>query len=312
MNNAKKLPQVDPDSESHISALHPIAKAVVFSPDEDRITFIGKKRWIPYPRAKEALEDLQSIFEGDPVVRPPCRLILGATNNGKTEIMLRFVKTHPRIERTDGEGMLIPALYVISPGKPDEKRLYESFLRGLGVPVNKTDTVGRRQDQFLRVAQEVGLRILMIDEIHSILGGGHAQRTEFLTILKLLSGELQIPIVCAGTKTAFHAMNLNPEVGNRFEPIALPRWEFDEEFLSLLASFEMLIPLRLPSNLPEESLAARIFDKTEGRIGEVAKLLREAAKVAIRSKVERIDARTLDAARFDPPQQRTELPNGID
>jgi hypothetical protein len=312
MSAAKKIPESDAASESHISGLQPKAKAIVFGSDEERITFMRKKRWIPYPRAKEALEDLQSIYDGDPAIRPPCRLLLGATNNGKTEILLQFEKTHPRTERADGEGMLIPALYVISPGQPDEKRLYENILWKLGVPVNKTDSVGRRHDQLLRVADEVGLRLLMIDEIHSMLSGSRTQQKVFLNILKLLSGELQIPIVCAGTAVAFHAMNSEPEVGNRFEPVAIPRWEFDEAFLSLLASFEKVLPLRQPSNLPEESLAVKIFDKTEGRIGEVAKLLREAAKVAIRSRTERIDARALDAARFDPPQQRKELPHGID
>ena len=301
-----------PESESHISALIPVAQKVVFDPEEDRIAFVNETRWIPYPRAKEVLADLQDIYERPQSNRPPCRLVLGATNNGKTEILKRFVKTHPRVERPDGEGMLIPAMYVISPGKPDEMEFYESLLRALGVPYNTTDPVRRRHDQFLRVAQDVGLRLLMVDEVHSILGGHRTKHKMFLNILKLMSGELRIPIVCAGTKAAFFTMQSEPEVGNRFEPIVIPRWEFDDGFLSLLASFEEILPLRLPSKLAEGHLAEKIFSRTEGRIGEVAKLLREAAKVAIRSKVERIDTRTLDAANFTPPQKRMELPNGIE
>ena len=312
MNAAKPLPHDMPPSGVHWPHLSPLAKAVMDGPDELRITFLQEPRWIGYPRAVATLKDLESLLNHPRVYRPPCRLILGATNNGKTALLRRFESIHPQAEREDGEATQIPVLYAIAPPKPNEKRFYESILRRMKAPFNATDSVSRRHQQVLRVASEVRLGMLVIDEIHHVLAGGSAQHREFLNILKSLSGELQIPIVCEGTKSAFHAMQTDPEVGNRFQALPLPPWVMGTEYLSLLASFERILPLRLPSNLLEEALAIRILAMTEGRIGEMVTLLAKAAELAITSKQERIDGQVLNAAGFVPPQQRKELPDGLD
>lgn len=288
------------------------AREVMDGTDEERIAFLKKPRWIGYPAARQALGDLQALLDHPRVNRPPCRLILGATNNGKTDILRKFEKDHPRVERADGEGLHIPVVYVICPSGPDEKGFYENILRALGVPFSVTGSTRQRFTQVLRVATEVGLRMLMLDEIHNVLAGSSAKHRGFLNTLKLLSGELQIPIVTAGTKAAFHAMGTEQEVSNRFEPIPLPPWQMGDEFLSLLASFERVIPLRLPSNLANLPLATKILAKSEGHIGEIARLLAAAAKLAITSNLELISAQVLDAAEYRSPSERRELPDGLD
>lgn len=61
----------------------------------------------------------------------------------------------------------------------------------------------------------------------------------FLNVLKHLSNELQIPITAIGTHDAFNAVHTDPQLANRFEPALLPRWTMGNDYLRLLASFEV-------------------------------------------------------------------------
>jgi hypothetical protein len=78
---------------------------------------------------------------------------------------------------------------------------------------------------------------------------------------------------------------------NRFEPVALPRWEMNRDFQMLLASFERILPLRQPSLLAEPALATKLLALSEGTIGELFALLAAAIVRAIRSGAERIRRR---------------------
>ena len=126
----------------------------------------------------------------------------------------------------------------------------------------------------------------------------------FLNVIKYLGNELQIPIVGVGTKDAFRAIQTDPQLANRFEPAVLPLWKFDDEFLRLLKSFEMLLPLRHASKLYDTSLAATIFSMAEGHIGELSKLLAEAAVLAVLNGSERIDAKLLKEVGWIGPSDR--------
>jgi hypothetical protein len=84
-----------------------------------------------------------------------------------------------------------------------------------------------------------------------------------------LSNELQIPIVVAGTHDAFNAIQTDPQLANRFEPAPLPRWTMNEDYLRLLASFEVGLGLEQPSHLIEPALATKILVLTGGTIGEI-------------------------------------------
>jgi hypothetical protein len=114
------------------------------------------------------------------------------------------------------------------------------------------------------------LQVLIIDEIHHVLAGHVAKQRLFLNVLKYLGNELQIPLVGVGTMDALRALHTDPQMANRFEPVALPRWEMNREFQVLLASFERILPLQQPSRLAEPALAARLLALSEGTIGELS------------------------------------------
>ena len=151
-------------------------------------------------------------------------------------------------------------------------------------------------------ASEVDL--LIIDEVHNLLSGTQLLQRRMLNLLRWLGNELQIPIVAAGTAEALHAIQSDDQLANRFEPIALPRWSYGEEYRELLRTLEALLPLRCPSHLAGSALAEKILSAAEGILGEVVSIVTRAAVRAVTSGSESITAKLIDETGFISPSQR--------
>ena len=156
----------------------------------------------------------------------------------------------------------------------------------------------------LRILKQIGLRLLIIDEVHNVITGPVNKQRQFLNVLKYLGNDLQIPLVGLGTKEALRAIQADPQLANRFEPVALRRWQLDQEFQMLLASFERALPLREPSRLADEHLARQLLMLSEGSLGELSTLLTIAAIYAIQSGAERIDETVLATLDWVAPSER--------
>jgi type II secretory pathway predicted ATPase ExeA len=270
----------------------------------DRIEKIRSPRWIGYPRAKVVLAKLEDLLVYPRSHRMPNMLVVGDTNNGKTMLVQRFCSLHPADNNPGGDGVHVPVLFVQAPPVPDEGRFYNAILELLFAPYKPNDRVDRKQFQVIKLLKYVGLRMLVIDEIHHIMAGNLNKQRTFLNVLKYLGNELQIPIVTVGTRDAFRALQTDSQLANRFEPVLLPRWEFDTDFLRLLASFERMLPLREPSLLHDTTLSAKLFSMCEGYIGELSRLLTMAGVYAVESGKERIDEKVLNAIDWVSPSDR--------
>lgn len=270
----------------------------------ERIEKIRSPRWIGYPRAKVVLSKLEDLLVYPRSHRMPNMLVVGDTNNGKTMLVQRFCSLHPADNNPSGDGVRVPVLFVQAPPIPDEGRFYNAILELLFAPYKPNDRVDRKQFQVIKLLKYVGLRMLVIDEIHHIMAGNLNKQRTFLNVLKYLGNELQVPIVTVGTRDAFRALQTDSQLANRFEPVLLPRWEFDTDFLRLLASFERMLPLREPSLLHDTTLSAKLFSMCEGYIGELSRLLTMAGVYAVESGKERIDEKVLNAIDWVSPSDR--------
>jgi type II secretory pathway predicted ATPase ExeA len=274
---------------------------------QTRINLINSSRWIKYPAADQILNRLEELLVFPKVARMPNLLIVGDTNNGKTILMNRFFNLHkPEIVGED-EKLKIPVVYMQAPPVPDEKRFYNQLLDSLHAPYGITDKVERKQRQAINVMQLVETKILIIDEIHNILAGNMAKQRTFLNVIKYLANELQIVIVAVGIKEALNAVNTDSQIANRFTPMFLPKWHYNEDYIRLLASFERLLPLQKSSNLISEKLSSEIFDMSEGTIGEITNVLTLASIEAIKSGTEKIDLKILKNIPYVRPSERRRL-----
>lgn len=279
--------------------------------DAERIHKIRSERWIGYPKAKQILAKLEDLLIYPRTHRMPNLLVVGDTNNGKTMLAQRFMNLHPADDNPDGEGIIAPVLLVQAPPVPDEGRFYNAILEMLFAPYRPSERIDKKQFQVIKLLRYIGLKVLVIDEIHHILAGNMNRQKAFLNVIKYLGNELQISIVGVGTKDAFRALQTDPQLSNRFEPITLPRWEMDHDFQRLLASFERMLPLKQPSGLAQQELASTLFAMSEGYIGELSRLLSDASALAINSGTEQISPKLLQQLDWTPPSRRKRQLEGI-
>lgn len=297
-----------PETLAHLSEK---AAAWLQREDADRIHYIRSPKWIGYDGANTILDRLESLLMHPKSHRMPNLLVVGDTNNGKTMLVKRFCKRHPADDNKEGEAAKVPVLYVQAPPVPDEGRFYNSILELLFAPYKPSDRVDRKQYQALKLMRAVGLRMLVIDEIHHILAGTLTRQKVFLNVIKFLGNELEIPIVGVGTRDAFRAIQTDLQLSNRFERAVLPRWKNDDDYIRLLMTFERMIPLRNPSRMDDPALADRVFAMSEGYLGEISDLLKDAAVHAVQSGREVIDRKTLESIEWVAPSKRRTQPEGL-
>jgi len=287
-----------------LSHLAPAAQELANQPDDIRIGRILADRWIAYLRATEAIKRLDWLLRHPKRLRMPNLLLVGPTNNGKTMITERFRREHGKKTPTVPGVDTVPVLRVQTPNTADPRRFYNAILTALGAPERPGDALAKKEQQALHLLRKTGVQVLVIDEIHNVLAGTTPHLNQMLNLLRYLGNELQIPLVAVGVKEALQVIHSDDQLANRFEPFALPRWEYGAELNNLLASLERVLPLRRASSLTNPVFARRIANLSEGILGEIVTLLTRSAEMAVITGAERIELETLDRIDYLPPSQR--------
>ena len=293
------------EGRSH-ARLTPQAAALLEATDEAKIHYLRTDKWFGYPAAIDILEDLESLMAHPDRERMPCRLIIAQTNNGKTNLLKNFVKRYPADPNPEGEAIRLPIIH-IQLVEPDERHLYLQLLKALFQKYPPIATLNARRDHVMNVLQQVRPRMILLDEINTLVNGPVVKQRACLNALKYISNLIRVPIVATGTHEARHVFRAEPQIANRFEPRMLPLWELNGDFKSLLRSFEMTLPLPTPSGLFKKDMPHEIFHRTDGTIGEVAKLIEAAAVHAVRSKADFISKEVLDKCGYVSPSRRHDL-----
>ncbi|MHB8355148.1 MAG: TniB family NTP-binding protein [Vulcanimicrobiaceae bacterium] len=270
------------------------AKGVIHLGHAERIHFLGEPCWIGYDRAVAVLKRLRELANHPQHTRVPNLLIVGEPANGKTTIVSRFNDTDGTSHQDANGDPVRPVILAEAPPSADEKALYISILERFWMPYRASEPVVRLRYQVVHLMRTCQVRILIIDELHSVLTGTALKQREVMNALKLLCNELRIPIVGVGTRDAVRVLHTDPQHASRFDVVSLPLWKIDAEFQRLLASFERVLPLRSPSQLHAPELAKKLHFLSEGNIGNLSRLLSACARAAIESGEERITPAIVD------------------
>jgi len=118
----------------------------------------------------------------------------------------------------------IPVLCVQMPSEPSVLRFYTALLAAMGSPLSPRSPLPVQEQQAIALMRKVGVKLLVIDELHNVLAGHSNSRREFLNLLRFLGNELRIPLVGVGTHEAYLAIRSDNQLENRFEPLILPLW----------------------------------------------------------------------------------------
>lgn len=277
---------------------------------KETIRRLRGSRFINYPVADNIVGQLEDLMQLPKVHRMPNLLIVGETNNGKSMIVNRFLGKHKANIHLGNEMSHVPVLVVQAPNVPDEGRFYNAILSQIHPTFRLSARVEQRQLQVIRTLDAIGIRILVIDEIHNILAGTTIKQQQFRNALRYIGNELQIPIVGVGTRDAYFAIQSDKQLESRFDVALVPKWTMGEDYAALLASFEQALPLQNASAIGDNpELVLKVLSMCEGTIGETARLLVESAFYAIDSGREKIDAKVLEQCQYVSPSKRAKLPS---
>ncbi|MGH1460332.1 MAG: TniB family NTP-binding protein [Paracoccaceae bacterium] len=263
------------------------AAALLSETSTGRIRAIRSRRWVLYPRAKQALDRLETLLEHPKGTRMPSVAIYGDSGMGKTMIMKQFREQHPpSFDRMTGV-LKTPVLAMEMVSRPGERRFYGELLTQLGAPQAPRADIAQMEQAALRIMGAIGLQVLVIDEVHNILAGTYREQRIVLNTLRFLSNRLHISLVCFGVNEAREAIGGDVQLARRFEQLTLSRWAANEQFETLVASILRNTPLRQPSVLTPKALR-RILQITDGITANIFHMLGSLAIEAIESGSERI------------------------
>jgi hypothetical protein len=272
---------------SHLSAP---TRELAFQDAKARIQLVQSARWVAFPRAGIAVEELERRFHYPTCARMPCMLLYGDSGMGKTMILEKMERQHPKSYDERRGITKRPVVIIQMPASPDERRFYTRILEVLGAPYSIREQIGALEGRVIHLLKEMGTQLLFIDEVHHLLAGSQREQRRALNLLKFLTNELKIVIVAVGTSDAFHALQTDVQVASRFEPMLIPRWTQTEAFRAFVVAYGKLLPLRKPSPFGEPDMIRALIKQSAGITGRVTWLLGRAAEIAIGDGSEFIDS----------------------
>jgi len=285
-----------------LSHLHPKFHHVISLSEQERINFLHEPRWIGYPDAAKILDIMNGLINRPVNSKKDNLLIVGDPNNGKTTIINRFVKIHAKKEIVDGQPS-IPVISTEAPPTADIKGLCISILEKFNAPYNMNHPHMKLMHQITHLMELCQVKILIIDEIHSLLAGSILKQREAMNAIKKLCNTLNIPIIAVGTHDALTILMTDKQHKSRFDCIALKEWDLDKNYQLLLSDFEKIIPLANASDLHLVKSATLLHDITGGNIGHLHKLLINCATDAIISGEERISYKLIQEKEWFKPKE---------
>lgn len=290
--------------EKHIARLIPEVREMLEKSPEEKIFYIQKDRWIPYPRADQILDKLELLLSMPDKTRAPSMLITGDSHCGKSSLVKHFRDLHPPTD--DMYEATCPVYYLENcPPEPDEGRLYDEILKDLMIAFRYNDKPAKKMDEVLYQFKEIKVKMIMLDEIgHSISGSPLKQRV-FMNSIKSMHNRMHRPIILVGTMEAQYATGSDAQFASRFKTELLPRWEFNDDFLRFLVRLELTLPFRKSSVLADPKLSKLIYDRAEsGCIGDYVDLVSAAAIMAIKAGAERITGKEIKECNFTPSSKK--------
>lgn len=248
---------------------------------QKEITRLNRPSVVPL----EHVRDLHNWLDEKRKARQSCRIV-GESRTGKT-ITCTAYQLRNRPVQQGQQTPKVPVVYIMPPTKCGAKDLFKEVIEALrhrAVKGTVTDFRSRAMD----ILKSCDVEMLIIDEADRI-------KLEIFPEIRDISDKLDISVVLVGTDRLDAVIKGDEQVYNRFRSHRRFGKLAGEDFKRTVAIWEEKV-LRLPvaSNLTSAAMLKILVRATEGYIGRLDELLREAAIKSLTRGHKRIEKEVLE------------------
>ena len=142
------------------------ARTIAEPDDARRIAHLAEDHWIDYPRARQALQELERLLSCPERTQMPGLLLHGESNIGKSMVIQKFLRAHPAREFNTDTGLLqVDVLVIDVRSAPQERRLFGQLLMALNAPYRPGDRLAAVEYTALMLLRKVAPRMTVVDEV---------------------------------------------------------------------------------------------------------------------------------------------------
>jgi len=274
--------------------LSPQANIVIHLPNVERINYIHRDKWINHDLGSQIRNKIKSSLFLPHNNQALCMLIIGVGGAGKSSLLERISSDCSNWAQRNASPP--PHIELKLSAEPTLANNINSICdqHGITVPNFRKDTLPIQLVLLLKARR---IKLLLIDEFNHLLAVNRSEQRKNLNFFKNLSGPpTSLHIVACGTHEALHAVNMDIQLSSRFQVMELHQWTANEEFRAFLASYERVLPLRLPSNLASKEFVNFFSSKTDSTTRNIVNRLKWAAMATIIEGKEKIEIESLEKA----------------
>jgi len=210
-------------------------------------------RFVQHTAITRAIDDMNFVYELSGHNQRPVNLaITGEGGIGKTSLINYFLSTALEVEPQHshfGFGKNISTFDL--PTGVTQTKLLNAILDSKN-PNPQKMSLG----SFALKAQEMGLKLIIIDEFHELAEVPKNYRNQCLHAIKWIGNNLKIPFIIAGTSNVETVFKSKNELGRRFKVLKMKTWESGREFEYFIYSYLK----SLPGFEGLETLSKELFD----------------------------------------------------
>lgn len=246
-----------------------LAKALGASQPDDALlqaemARLRKKTVMPL----EQVNQLHTWLDGKRKSRQSCRIV-GESRTGKSVACDAYFYRNPPKQEV-GKKPLVPVVYIQPPQKCGSKELFKEVIEFLKHRATK-GTVSEFRGRAFEVLQACAVEMLIIDEADRL-------KPETFADVRDIYDKLRIAVVLVGTDRLDAVIKRDEQVYNRFRACHRFGKLSGEVFQKTVALWEhQVLKLPVASNLTSKDMLRILTTGTEGYIGRMDEILREAA-----------------------------------
>jgi DNA transposition AAA+ family ATPase len=257
---------------------------------ESQLTEAGLQAEIDRLRKKtlmplDQVSKLHDWLDGKRKSGQSCRIV-GESRTGKSSACeAYFYRNKPQQET--GKKPIVPVVYIQPPQKCGAKDLFKEIIESLKHRATK-GTISDFRGRAMEILRACEVEMLIIDEADRL-------KPETFADVRDIYDKLSISVVLVGTDRLDAVIKCDEQVYNRFRACHRFGKLSGEDFKKTVALWEQKV-LKLPvaSNLTSKDMLRILAAGTEGYIGRMDEILREAAIRSLSSGYKKVEKKILE------------------